>query len=177
MNRCHRSLPLPIPYKKKDHIRSSTSPKSQPLLETYRLGCRCSVPLALPRLDAPSGSTPNFEPYHDCSAVCSPLWFSHDRFLLTSIVTSKQRPACTASCCCCCSTSAKRGRKALWPYVPYDTMAHPYAPDAYDKKVPPGYMRNIVTAPNTVPLTRASSTEARYTATFSDENPNACSVM
>ncbi|VAH25393.1 unnamed protein product [Triticum turgidum subsp. durum] len=41
-----------------------------------------------------------------------------------------------------------------WPYVPYDVVAHPYAPGAYDKRAP-----------------------ARYTAAFSDENPNACSVM
>jgi len=27
-----------------------------------------------------------------------------------------------------------------WPYVPYDVVAHPYAPGAYDKKAPPGYV-------------------------------------
>ncbi|GJM96505.1 hypothetical protein PR202_ga13345 [Eleusine coracana subsp. coracana] len=34
-----------------------------------------------------------------------------------------------------------------WPYVPYDTVAHPYAPGAYDKKAPPGYVRNVVADP------------------------------
>ncbi|MCH1921694.1 heavy-metal-associated domain-containing protein [Shewanella sp. A3A] len=64
-----------------------------------------------------------------------------------------------------------------WPYVPYDTVAHPYAPGAYDKKAPAGYVRNVVSDPSAAPLARASSTEVRYTAAFSDENPNACSVM
>jgi len=65
-----------------------------------------------------------------------------------------------------------------WPYVPYDVVAHPYAPGAYDKKAPPGYVRNVVADPAAAPLARASSTEVRYTAAFSDENPNAaCAVM
>ncbi|GMP37512.1 hypothetical protein CsSME_00009151 [Camellia sinensis var. sinensis] len=60
----------------------------------------------------------------------------------------------------------RTGKKAeLWPYVPYDVVAHPYAPGVYDKKAPPGY------------LARASSTEVRYTTAFSDENPAACVVM
>ena len=64
-----------------------------------------------------------------------------------------------------------------WPYVPYDVVAHPYAPGAYDKRAPAGYVRNVMSDPSAAPLARASSTEARYTAAFSDENPNACSVM
>ncbi|OEL24614.1 Heavy metal-associated isoprenylated plant protein 26 [Dichanthelium oligosanthes] len=64
-----------------------------------------------------------------------------------------------------------------WPYVPYDVVAHPYAPGAYDRKAPPGYVRNVVADPSAAPLARASSTETRYTAAFSDENPNACAVM
>ncbi|XP_057759980.1 heavy metal-associated isoprenylated plant protein 27-like [Arachis stenosperma] len=52
----------------------------------------------------------------------------------------------------------RTGKKAeFWPYVPYDVVPHPYAPEAYDKKAPPGYVR--------------------YTTAFSDENPNACTVM
>jgi len=48
----------------------------------------------------------------------------------------------------------------------------------YDKKAPPGYVRNVVADPAAAPLARASSTEVRYTAAFSDENPNAaCAVM
>ncbi|TVU13328.1 hypothetical protein EJB05_40378 [Eragrostis curvula] len=64
-----------------------------------------------------------------------------------------------------------------WPYVPYEMVAHPYAPGAYDKKAPAGYVRNVVADPTAAPLARATSTEVRYTAAFSDENPNACSVM
>uniref|UniRef100_A0A804MHX6 HMA domain-containing protein n=1 Tax=Zea mays TaxID=4577 RepID=A0A804MHX6_MAIZE len=64
-----------------------------------------------------------------------------------------------------------------WPYVPYEMVQHPYAPGAYDKKAPAGYVRNVVADPTAAPLARASSTEVRYTAAFSDENPNACSVM
>eukprot|EP00268_Persea_americana_P022091 TRINITY_DN2198_c0_g1_i2.p1 TRINITY_DN2198_c0_g1~~TRINITY_DN2198_c0_g1_i2.p1 ORF type:complete len:107 (+),score=4.84 TRINITY_DN2198_c0_g1_i2:334-654(+) len=71
----------------------------------------------------------------------------------------------------------RTGKKAeLWPYVPYDTVAHPYAPGAYDKKAPPGYVRNVMD-PGAASIVRASSTEERYTNAFSDDNPNACSVM
>lgn len=72
----------------------------------------------------------------------------------------------------------KTGKKVeLWPYVPYDLVAHPYAPGAYDKKAPAGYVRNVVSDPNAAPLARASSLEQKYTGAFSDENPNACVVM
>ncbi|KAJ8513359.1 hypothetical protein OPV22_003793 [Ensete ventricosum] len=72
----------------------------------------------------------------------------------------------------------KTGKKAEpWPYVPYDVVAHPYAPGAYDKKAPPGYVRNVLDDPAAAPLARASSTEVKYTTAFSDDNPNNCSVM
>ncbi|PKU85084.1 heavy metal-associated isoprenylated plant protein 27 [Dendrobium catenatum] len=64
-----------------------------------------------------------------------------------------------------------------WPYVPYDMVYHPYVQGAYDKKAPPGYVRNVVADPNLAPLARATSTEETYSAAFSDENPNACTVM
>jgi len=65
-----------------------------------------------------------------------------------------------------------------WPYVPYDVVPHPYAPGAYDKKAPPGYVRNVVAEPGAAPLARASSMEVRYMSAFSDENPNvACAIM
>lgn len=71
----------------------------------------------------------------------------------------------------------RTGKKAeLWPYVPYDVVAHPYAPGVYDKKAPAGYVRNAE-YPNVNPLARASSTEVRYSTAFSDENPTACAVM
>ncbi|XP_056169947.1 heavy metal-associated isoprenylated plant protein 27 [Syzygium oleosum] len=65
----------------------------------------------------------------------------------------------------------------FWPYVPYDVVDHPYAPGAYDKKAPPGYVRNVLQDPQASALARASSTEVTYTTAFSDDNPNACVVM
>lgn len=65
----------------------------------------------------------------------------------------------------------------FWPYVPYDVVDHPYAPGAYDKKAPPGYVRNVLQDPQASALARASSTEVQYTTAFSDDNPNACVVM
>ncbi|PKA60131.1 Heavy metal-associated isoprenylated plant protein 26 [Apostasia shenzhenica] len=72
----------------------------------------------------------------------------------------------------------KTGKPAeLWPYVPYEMVYHPYVAGAYDKKAPPGYVRNVVDDPRLGPLVRASSTEEKFATAFSDENPNACSVM
>ncbi|KAL1316016.1 hypothetical protein AAHE18_05G036200 [Arachis hypogaea] len=72
----------------------------------------------------------------------------------------------------------RTGKKAeFWPYVPYDVVPHPYAPEAYDKKAPPGYVRNVLLDPEASQLARASSFEVKYTTAFSDENPNACTVM
>ncbi|KAM1174310.1 hypothetical protein ACFX2I_026877 [Malus domestica] len=72
----------------------------------------------------------------------------------------------------------RTGKKAeLWPYVPYDVVPHPYAPEAYDRKAPPGYVRNVLKDPEASALARASSTEVKYTTAFSDENPNACVIM
>lgn len=71
----------------------------------------------------------------------------------------------------------RTGKKAeLWPYVPYDMVAHPYAQGVYDKKAPAGYVRRA-DDPQGYQLARASSTEVRYTTAFSDENPAACVVM
>ncbi|XP_054822799.1 heavy metal-associated isoprenylated plant protein 23-like [Prosopis cineraria] len=67
------------------------------------------------------------------------------------------------------------GKKAeIWPYVPYNLVAHPYAAPAYDKKAPPGYVRRVEGAPSTAIVT---SYEDPYVTMFSDENPNACSIM
>lgn len=71
----------------------------------------------------------------------------------------------------------RTGKRAEpWPYVPYDTVDHPYVPGVYDKKAPPGYVR-YSSDPRMNQLARASSTEVRYTTAFSDENPTACAVM
>ncbi|XVF17185.1 hypothetical protein REPUB_Repub10bG0098000 [Reevesia pubescens] len=67
------------------------------------------------------------------------------------------------------------GKKAeIWPYVPYNLVAQPYAASAYDKKAPPGYVRNVENNVTTATVTRY---EDPYISLFSDENPNACSVM
>ncbi|CAH1421613.1 unnamed protein product [Lactuca virosa] len=73
----------------------------------------------------------------------------------------------------------RTGKKAeMWPYVPYDTVEHPYVPGVYDKRAPDGYVRNTaVVDPEMLDLARASSPEIRYTTAFSDENPTACVVM
>lgn len=73
----------------------------------------------------------------------------------------------------------RTGKRAeLWPYVPYDVVAHPYAAGVYDRKAPAGYVRNVdYYNPGGAQLARASSTEVRYSTAFSDENPNACVVM
>ncbi|KAK9987749.1 hypothetical protein SO802_027988 [Lithocarpus litseifolius] len=71
----------------------------------------------------------------------------------------------------------RTGKKAeLWPYVPYDEVAHPYAAGVYDRKAPAGYVRNSAD-PQVSQLARASSLEVRYTTAFSDENPASCSIM
>lgn len=72
----------------------------------------------------------------------------------------------------------RAGKEAKpWPYMPYEVVPHPYAPGAYDKKAPPGYVRNVLDDPDAAPLVRASSMEERYTTAFSDDNPNSCAVM
>ncbi|KAL8472048.1 hypothetical protein ACS0TY_029322 [Phlomoides rotata] len=67
------------------------------------------------------------------------------------------------------------GKKAeIWPYVPYNLVAQPYAPQAYDKKAPPGFVRKVDNPPNNAAVAKY---EDPYIAMFSDDNPNACSIM
>ncbi|XP_057960806.1 heavy metal-associated isoprenylated plant protein 22 [Malania oleifera] len=63
-------------------------------------------------------------------------------------------------------------RAEFWPYVPYNLVAYPYVAQAYDKKAPPGYVKNVVQA-----LPGPNAVDERLTALFSDENPHACSIM
>ncbi|XP_074267604.1 heavy metal-associated isoprenylated plant protein 26-like [Silene latifolia] len=71
----------------------------------------------------------------------------------------------------------RTGKRAeLWPYVPYDVVAHPYAAGVYDRRAPAGYVRRADDQ-QVNQLARMSSTEVRYTTAFSDENPGACSIM
>ncbi|ONK73990.1 uncharacterized protein A4U43_C03F1660 [Asparagus officinalis] len=68
------------------------------------------------------------------------------------------------------------GKKAeIWPYVPYNLVSHPYVAGAYDKKAPPGLVRNIESF--TIPSQAYYRQEDQLTNMFSDENPNACSIM
>ncbi|KAH7571014.1 hypothetical protein ACOSP7_019598 [Xanthoceras sorbifolium] len=63
-------------------------------------------------------------------------------------------------------------RAEFWPYVPYNLVAYPYVAQAYDKKAPAGYVKNVVQA-----LPSPNATDEKFTTLFSDENPNACSIM
>ncbi|GLT74457.1 hypothetical protein SLA2020_462530 [Shorea laevis] len=61
----------------------------------------------------------------------------------------------------------------LWPYVPYTLVANPYVSQAYDKKAPANHVRRV---PANATITETTMDD-RYTTMFSDENPNACSIM
>ncbi|KAI9201077.1 hypothetical protein LWI28_017680 [Acer negundo] len=61
----------------------------------------------------------------------------------------------------------------IWPYVPYGLVSNPYVSQAYDKKAPPNHVRAI---PVTAKVTETTMDD-NYTTMFSDENPNACSIM
>ncbi|XP_019182581.1 PREDICTED: heavy metal-associated isoprenylated plant protein 21-like [Ipomoea nil] len=63
-------------------------------------------------------------------------------------------------------------RAEMWPYVPYNLVYYPYASQAYDKRAPSGYVKNVPQA-----LPPPNATEERITYMFSDDNPNACSIM
>lgn len=63
----------------------------------------------------------------------------------------------------------KTGKRAeLWPYIPCNAVQYPHLSQVYDKKAPPGYVRNLQTLP---------MPEEAITYLFSDDNPNACSIM
>ncbi|KAL5992287.1 Heavy metal-associated isoprenylated plant protein 23 [Asimina triloba] len=67
------------------------------------------------------------------------------------------------------------GKKAeFWPYVPYNISTQPYSAQSYDKKAPPGYVRKVEPSAENVAVIRQ---EEQYTNMFSDDNPNACSIM
>ena len=70
------------------------------------------------------------------------------------------------------------GKKAeIWPYVPYNLVAQPYASVSYDKKAPPGYVRKVDFVDNGSTATIARYDQEPFVSMFSDENPNACSIM
>ncbi|XP_065856797.1 heavy metal-associated isoprenylated plant protein 20 [Euphorbia lathyris] len=63
-------------------------------------------------------------------------------------------------------------RAELWPYVPYNLVAYPYVAQAYDKKAPSGYVKNVYQA-----LPSPNAADEKFTNLFSDDNPHACSIM
>ncbi|KAK1592218.1 hypothetical protein Q3G72_021349 [Acer saccharum] len=70
------------------------------------------------------------------------------------------------------------GKKAeIWPYVPYNLVAQPYIAQAYDKKAPPGYVRKVENSTAATSGTVTSYDQDPYMSMFSDDNPNACSIM
>lgn len=78
------------------------------------------------------------------------------------------------------SKAKSTGKKAeIWPYVPYNLVAQPYAPQAYDKKAPPGYVRKVDNSTSSATVNSGFVTryDEPYSVMFSDDNPNACSVM
>ena len=64
-------------------------------------------------------------------------------------------------------------RAEFWPYVPYNLVAYPYVSGAYDKKAPSGYVKNVDQALPSDP----NAADEKFTSMFSDDNPNACSIM
>ncbi|GER50658.1 heavy metal transport/detoxification superfamily protein, partial [Striga asiatica] len=67
----------------------------------------------------------------------------------------------------------RTGKRAeLWPYIPYNLVQHPYVAQAYDKRAPSGFVRNVTQA-----VLMPNSDEERMTYLFSDDNTNACSIM
>lgn len=63
-------------------------------------------------------------------------------------------------------------RVEFWPYVPYNLVSYPYAAQAYDKRAPSGFVRNVAQA-----LPTPNAPDERYMSMFSDDNPHACSIM
>ncbi|KAH7847683.1 hypothetical protein Vadar_028964 [Vaccinium darrowii] len=64
-------------------------------------------------------------------------------------------------------------RAEFWPYIPYNLVYYPYVNQAYDKRAPAGFVRNVAQAVPAGP----NAPEERLTYLFSDDNPNACSIM
>ncbi|KAH6758618.1 Heavy metal transport/detoxification superfamily protein [Perilla frutescens var. hirtella] len=63
-------------------------------------------------------------------------------------------------------------RAEFWPFIPYNVVQYPHVSQVYDKKAPAGFVRNVQQA---APLPNA--TEEAITHLFSEDNPNACSIM
>ncbi|RWR94857.1 heavy metal-associated isoprenylated plant protein 21-like protein [Cinnamomum micranthum f. kanehirae] len=66
----------------------------------------------------------------------------------------------------------RTGKRAeFWTYVPYNLVYYPHSSQAYDKRAPPGYVKNTAQAfPGYNP-------DEAITSLFSEDNPHACSIM
>ncbi|KAK9061959.1 hypothetical protein SSX86_019143 [Deinandra increscens subsp. villosa] len=64
-------------------------------------------------------------------------------------------------------------RAEFWPYIPYNLVTYPYASQAYDKRAPAGHVKNVIQAVGGA----NNTTDEQITHLFSDDNPNACSIM
>uniref|UniRef100_A0A0D6QY72 HMA domain-containing protein n=1 Tax=Araucaria cunninghamii TaxID=56994 RepID=A0A0D6QY72_ARACU len=64
-------------------------------------------------------------------------------------------------------------RAEIWPYMPYNMVAHPYDAKSYDKKAPAGYVRKVEYSA----VANTNSAEEEYSTLFSDDNPNACCII
>nr|ABK22742.1 unknown [Picea sitchensis] len=69
----------------------------------------------------------------------------------------------------------RTGKRAeLWPYVPYNSVSQPFSTQNYDKKAPSGFVRKE--SFNT--RSYSNRQDDQYgTNMFSEENPNACTIM
>jgi hypothetical protein len=65
-------------------------------------------------------------------------------------------------------------RVEIWPYIPYNVVAHPYSPHTYDKRAPAGHVRNAEALAISSYVPRQ---EDHLVTLFSDDNTNACSLM
>ncbi|KAJ4787870.1 Heavy metal-associated isoprenylated plant protein 26 [Rhynchospora pubera] len=63
-------------------------------------------------------------------------------------------------------------RAEPWPYTSYTLVAYPYVGGVYDKKAPAGFVRSAPQA-----MASPNAIDVKYMSLFSDENPNACSIM
>ncbi|CAH9086907.1 unnamed protein product [Cuscuta epithymum] len=67
----------------------------------------------------------------------------------------------------------RTGKRAeFWPYIPYNVVYYPSSAQTYDKRAPPGHVKNVQQA-----ILPPNSTEQRLAYMFSEDNPNGCSIM
>ncbi|RAL46619.1 hypothetical protein DM860_004898 [Cuscuta australis] len=65
----------------------------------------------------------------------------------------------------------RTGKRAeFWPYIPCSAVYNPSA--VYDRRAPPGHVKNAQQA-----ILPPQATDQRLAYFFSDDNPNACSIM